>query len=203
MLNHVQLRTGRLWDSIEIPTKGTFPQMVKLFANPIGVPNLWSTGTRTIIDTNMEMANALPAPMGFEVKKIVLSFSNKCDEKDVIEIAENYVLKFWLQQKFFVNVPILHMLSTKDPLNPIKICEFCRSVFVMESRCPSCGAMQFTLTGMGEPGQQYVIDITQELNIVCQQYFQVTLESITCYTIKGDYFKLWVHLEGNEQIGVQ
>lgn len=184
-----------LYDSVSY-YKGQHIKSHTLFSVPIGQQG------KTLLDTNMEMSHTLPLPMHHEIKRILFTFPGTCNKRSVLEVAENVWFELWIGQKRYAQAVIITLPCVITPDAPLKVCDFCKSVFCNNSRCPNCGAQQFTLHTLGKEhpeyhhdsgSHQFWLDLLIPLPIMQQQYFSVKLYGD--YTT-SDTVRMWCHLEG-------
>lgn len=196
---------GFLWDSLEYCKGGTIDRSNSyLFRDPIGSPRPYSNGaSRTWADTNMTQAGRLDAPEAFAVQRILFTFAKSCCEEDMYTILESFMFRFWLGCKYYVSITIISLPTVLMPVAPIRICEYCQSVYANTDRCPHCGATHFKLSSLGgeSGGTQYILDLGVPLQLLNQVSFYGTLEG-NQYTFQQN-FKMWVHLEGLHARGKQ
>jgi hypothetical protein len=191
-----------LYDSINLPKGTKLSLCEKFFQKPVGYPN------KTQLDTNMQMVGCLPTPEYFRIARILFSFGSNCNLKDVFHIAENYIFKLYVGQKIYWSSSLLVLQGSNNLQSPIKICDFCRSVFCNNSNCPNCGANHFKLHTIDKEadftvGYRFSIDFPEELKIqlLNQQYFSMNMEGVESYTLV-DNLKFFIHFEGVKSLGV-
>jgi hypothetical protein len=115
---------------------------------------------------------------------------------------EEWIWIFWMGQKRYLWGQVISFRSIGESFVPIRVCEFCRSVYVNADSCPGCGARQFQINGsLDEAGTQYVLDVAPRVVIANQMSFYSEFDGLN-YMLKGD-FKMWCHLEGLHARGVQ
>jgi hypothetical protein len=190
--NQLDVQTGRLWDSLSFEA-GDELVRAEWFSNPNG---------KTLLDTNVFQSRQLDAPEAFSAERVVITFAQSAAPEDVAAIQDGAWFRFWLGCKYYLWSPIGHMTTTKEPMSPIRICDFCKSVYVEQLQCPGCGARSFKLTSLGEPGQQFSMEVNPEIVIVNQISFYATLETNRPIKFKKP-LKVWFHLEGLHARGGQ
>src|SRR5271163_3851497 len=122
-LHHYDVIHGFLWDSIEFDRNQTIDRANSyFFRRPISESRGWS-------DTNMVTASRLDAPEQFSVQRILFTFSKSCLDVDTFTIMESFMFRFWMGQKYFVSTQIISLPTVANPTAPIKVCEYCRSVY--------------------------------------------------------------------------
>lgn len=198
--------TGALWDCVKFGPSMSCGTRIRMFAEPLG------TNGKTITDTNMCQSGRLYAPESFEVRRIVFTFSRQAPDAEMYEFAEHYTFRFVIGQKMYASAPLISLQTLGEPLAPIRICDFCRSVYCGDITCPGCGARQFSLSSLGADspegaGRRFYLDV-QPLRIETQMYFYLELEAaqeLTLYSQArgGRGIKLWAHLEGMHEREVQ
>lgn len=196
-LNRLNVVHGFLWDSLEYSKGDTITRSNSfLFRRPIDESRTWA-------DTNMTQAGRLDAPEAFAVQRILFTFAKSCCEEDMYTILESFMFRFWLGCRYYVSITIISLPTVLMPVAPIRICEYCQSVYANTDRCPHCGATHFKLSSIGgeSGGTQYILDLDVPLQLVNQMSFYGTLEG-NQYTFQQN-FKMWVHLEGLHVRGVQ
>ena len=197
------IQQGHLWDSIKISKDHKLPNKIAFFQDPI-------SAHRSLVDTNMYQGGRLPPPEEFVIQRVLFTFSSKADDRDIYRFAETRVFRFMLQNKIYLQSPIisLQMRGRGEIVKaPIRICEYCCGVWVNGERCPGCGAMEFKISTIGgeEAGRCFVMDLGkgQEIKIEMGMYFRVELEGdMEGYVMEED-IKIWCHFEGLHTRGVQ
>jgi hypothetical protein len=200
--NHLDVQTGRLWDCLDYLPGQTFYSPdhghISFFTN------VEQSSGKSFAETNLYTNGRLDAPEAFAVERIVFTFSKSISPEDLQQWMDHIVFRFWLGHKHYVWSPIGHMQTVKQPGNPIKICDFCQSVYVESVQCPGCGANSFKLStfGSAEAGQQFFMDVYPEILIMNQTSFYVSVES-RYPIIFNSKVRVWCHLEGFHARGVQ
>jgi hypothetical protein len=201
--NCADVRTGKLWDEITIlPGEELSCIRRRFFTLPIGAVNV-DGSIKGPIQTNMQMGSLLPPPRCFETHRIVFTFTKRCDPRDVVLAFESLVFQFYVGDKRFDSALLCHMQTVKEPLSPIRICDFCKSVYVDCLQCPGCGARSFRLSSLGEmdSGQQFAMDITP-LYIPPLVRFYVDVLARPGLSFRAP-LTIWCTLEGREGLAVQ
>lgn len=196
----IDRRIGRLWDSIDFPSGPVCDQ--HFFQIPIG--DIGTNGfVKTGFDTNMQRSFQLLPPRCFLTQRIIFTFSKSCLPEDVGAAFDSLMFRFVVADKCFASSPICHMRTLKEPLSPIRICEFCRSVFVEAMQCPGCGARSFKLSSLSEcdPGQQFVMDLESKYIPPCTD-FRIELRTRPTMAFRAPV-RLWCHFEGFEDLPVE
>lgn len=190
----------RLYDSHLFPAGDALEQSLNFFSVPIGAQSGYTGRTRNIGDTNMERGGQLPPPRCMVLERIVLSFSGRARDEDVFDVAENYVLRFRLDDRIFAHSPIISMRPFDHARAPVRICSYCRGVYVGIG-CNGCGAREATLlTINGEPetfGKQFLYEVVP-LYIAPLQQFGVELIHVYANVRLQGGVRMWVNLEGVE-----
>jgi hypothetical protein len=155
----VDRQAARHWDTIDFEAGVILPHYV-FFDIPLGAIGL-NGNSKSLFDTNLECSRRLPPPRCFSLHRIVFTFNKKSVPEDVSSAIDNFIFRFKVGDKYFASSPICHMQTVKVPLSPIRICDFCRAVFVERLECPGCGARSFKLSSLGDfdSGQQFVMDL--------------------------------------------
>lgn len=192
--------SGQIWDSFNADRGFTFANRHNLFDRSVN-------HIVSYADTNMEMPNKLPAPEMFLIKRVVFTFSKSCEDSVIYGFAERAVWSLWIGQKRYAHAVLISLPTTvQNVMAPIRICSFCQSVYCGDRACTQCGATQFTLgkwdLGQAEVGRQFILELLQELPILCQQTFRAEIECRPMYTLDGP-LRMWCHLEGLHARGVQ
>lgn len=203
-LNRLDVVHGFKWDSLSYVAGSTLTRYNSdMFRVPVGLESLTGSGAKLMADTNLYSACKLDAPEMMAVKCIIFTFSKSCDERDLYHFLESYMFRFWMGQKMYSSAVLISLPTVTTPLAPIRICEYCRSVYANQSECPRCGATDFTLSSLGESdnGLQYVMDLNVNLVIANQMSFHLDFDGPN-YTFLRN-FKMWCHLEGLHARGVQ
>jgi len=201
--DHVDRQSGRLWDSLDFKAGEELPEHRLFFDTPIGVP-LPDGNYKMPFDTNMKRARSLHPPRCFLLERILITFSKSSVPEDISVATDSLMISLHILDKCFASSPICHMRSVKEPLSPIRICDFCRAVFVEQLQCPGCGARSFRLSTLGEfdTGQQFVLDLEPKKYIPPLTDFYVRLQ-----IRRGTKFKrplrIWCTFEGFEDLPVQ
>lgn len=191
--NSLDVQTGALWDSVLIP------------AHEWDVPlrrELFSEVNRPYSETNMVQCRRLDAPEAFSISRVVFTFQRDIDERELYEFAENTVWSFWLGHIRYLQNSIGSLQTVGESIAPIKICDFCTSVFVGEQSCPGCGARQFQFSQPMVAGRRFYLDLTVNIVIAQQMSFWVQLETFSRVQVSKP-FRVWCHLEGLHAWGVQ
>ena len=89
-----------LYDRIHYAASATIPQLFKLFVAPIG------SGTKTKVDTNLELVSSLPAPQWFNVCGISIYFNPDVAPVDLDAFLNTEYMEFWVSQKVYAEGPI-------------------------------------------------------------------------------------------------
>src|SRR5882762_5359383 len=110
----------------------------------------------------MQKCEQLLAPEAFAIERIIFSFSRLASDRDIYSIAESFTWSLWLGMKRYLGSPLISLQTIDYPTHaPIRICDYCQSVYACNNRCPGCGAQQFTLSTVGsvETGRGFMLDI--------------------------------------------
>lgn len=197
---YMDVQTGRLWDSLSLKAGETFKggKSTELFNRAID--------GRSLAETNMVCAGQLLAPEAFSTSRILFTFSRQSADEDVFSIAEIAAWSLWIGRKFYARSLIIAMRPFDNMIAPIRICNFCRAVYVREESCPGCGAREFKLTDIAgtidSAGKQFLMDLNNPLVIESNMHFHLSFESGFSYVVKNP-LRLWCHLEGLHARGVQ
>jgi hypothetical protein len=89
-----------LYDRIIYAAGATIPQLFKLFVAPIG------SGTKTKVDTNLELVSSLPAPQWYNVTGISLFFNSNVAPVDAVSFLNTTYMEFWVSQKVYAEGPV-------------------------------------------------------------------------------------------------
>jgi hypothetical protein len=201
--NCVDVRVWKLWDELTIgPGPDLSPLRECFFTVPIG--SFAADGSiKTGIQTNMQMSSMLPPPRCFETHRILFAFSKRCDPRDVVLAIENLMFQFYVGDKRFNSAVLCHMQTVKEPLSPIRICDFCKAVYVDCLQCPGCGARSFRLSTLGEmdSGQQFAMDLTP-MCIPPLTRFYVDFLARPDLSFRAP-LTIWCILEGRDGLPVQ
>lgn len=198
--NRMDVQEGRLWDSFQAQAKSTLTKgNTKLFAY------VEPSYNKTLADTNLVNPCKLQAPEAFSIRRVMFTFSRICSDADLYAFAEMATWSLWLGYKYYLRSTIMSMRPVDNMLAPFRTCEFCRSVYVQDVRCPGCGANSFSLIASDairdNAGRQFLMDLPINVVIDNQMSFYVDFD-FHSYTVKDD-FKLWCHLEGLHARGIQ
>lgn len=186
---------GALYDMIELPPGGTLRPQETFFSTPHG---------KSLAQTNVYQSQRLDAPEQFRISRVVFTFGQSMADEDIYTIAEGAPWGLWLGQKKYLGGVIIALQTVKNVIAPIRICDFCHSVYCGDRTCPGCGARQFTISSLGgdtDTGMQFFLDLTVEISILSQQTFWVQFDHFNPITLTsaergGRGLKLWCHLEG-------
>jgi hypothetical protein len=207
-INKVDIVQGHVWDSVTFePNKVV--RSVQMFRVPIGLVDPTTGKTKTAADTSMTMVSQFPAPQHFRIHRYIFTFSQSTTEEDMYSLAESFVWEFWAGCKKYHTSPIISLQTVDLGKAPIRICQYCTSVYVQAMQCPGCGSRDFALTDLGGESigrsRGFVMDLGPEpergMHILQGQQFHVELH--------GDGYecrqraKLWCHFEGLLARGVQ
>lgn len=192
------VQEGRLWDSITFSKGATISGgNANFFTNQAG---------KTYADTNVTQPKRLDDPEAFCIRRIIFSFSKDSPDEEIYSLAERGVWSLWLGQKYMVRSMLIHM-QTHNCSAPFRTCEFCKSIYVNDRTCPSCGASQFTISGadgeLAGLGRQFYMDLSINVIIDNQQSFYVSFDCTPHHTFMAGGVKFWCHLEGLHARGVQ
>jgi hypothetical protein len=198
--DRMDVQEGRLWDSFQASAGATLTKSnTQLFTYVSGVDH------KTLADTNLISPRRLYAPEVFSVRRVMFTFSKICSDVDLYSFAEMSVWSLWLGQKYYLRSTIMSMRPVDSMLAPFRTCEFCRSVYVQNIRCPGCGANSFSLVASDairdNAGRQFIMDLSQNIVIENGSDFYVDFD-FPEYTLKHT-LKLWCHFEGLHARGVQ
>lgn len=194
--NQLDVQTGRLWDCMTFRAGEEFTS-----GEWFSTPEPKGNPPKTRLETNLNQSRRLDAPEAFSVERVVITFSKYADPYDVAALQDGAWWQFFVGQKYYLWSIIGHMATSKEPISPIRICDFCRSVFVEQSQCPGCGARSFKLTTLGDAGQQFMMDVKPEIVLANQISFYVVLRSSRPIRFRND-LKIWFHCEGLHARGV-
>ena len=89
-----------LYDRIHYAASATIPQLFKLFVAPIG------SGTKTKVDTNLELVSSLPAPQWYNVTGISIYINPDVAPVDLDAFLNTEYVEFWVSQKVYAEGPI-------------------------------------------------------------------------------------------------
>jgi hypothetical protein len=197
--NRLDVQTGRLWDCICYAAGGTFT-----IQNGTFFTNVDRSSGKTYLETNLYQSKKLDAPEAFAIERVIFTFSKSADPLDVAMCWDEMWWQFFLGQKCYLWSPLAHMQTVKEPLSPIRICDFCKSVYANATTCPGCGANSFALSTLGEidSGQQFAMDVNPTIPIVNQISFWLGMNSKYPLTFRAP-IKIWCHFEGLHARGVQ
>lgn len=202
-LNKMDVVHGFLWDSITYSQGATLTKHNSdMFRVPIGMDSLTGSGTKHYSDTSMYSACKLDAPESFAIKRIIFTFAKSCDDHDMYHILESHTYMFWMGQKMYARAVMITLPTTTIPVAPIRVCEYCRSVYANQEVCPRCGATHFSLSSLGESnGTQYVMELGINLVLANQMSFHLNFDGPD-YVFR-ERFKMWCHFEGLHARGIQ
>ena len=97
-----------LWDSVAI---GTSPSQVTLFQQPKGQgTTVWGTGTgsKGLVDTNMQLAGQLGSGWQFTCYTIQVSMAADIPLADACKIVDRGVLEFIVGAKTYLEIPVVN-----------------------------------------------------------------------------------------------
>ncbi len=197
------VQPGHAWDSLKLAAGETFNSNLKLFELPMGA-ELPDGSRKTYADTSMNESHQFMNPERFAIRRVLFTFSKSALAIDVYAIAEQFVWSFWMGRKRYLGSPIISLQMAELPAAPIRICDYCRSVWCNNSTCPGCGARQFHLSTLaGEAsGTCFVMDLGKNTLVIEQGiYFGITFEGEP-HTVSAP-LTLWCHFEGLHARGVQ
>jgi len=89
-----------LCDRISYAAGTTLPQLFKLFVAPIG------SGTKTKVDTNLELVSSLPAPQWYNVTGISIFINPQVAPIDLESFFSTTYMEFWVSQKVYAEGPL-------------------------------------------------------------------------------------------------
>ena len=196
--DQIDVQPGYQWDSISLEPGQTFHDGLRMFDLPIGTP-LSSGRAKSYADTSMYKGNTFVAPEAFAIRRVLFTFSKTASEVDIFSIVEAQVWRLHLGRKMYLGSPMISLQQTELTKAPIRICEYCRAVYVQESSCPGCGARDFQLSSVGGgmmSGLAFYMDLPKgsELPIENEEYFYVNFSGES-YTVRNR-LKMWCHFEG-------
>jgi hypothetical protein len=191
--DQMDVQEGRIWDSLSFEAGDVFHQELELFTKISG---------KTFAESSMTAPGYLMNPEAFAIRRVLFSFSRAATEYDIYSIAEGFTWIFGMGRKRYLNSPIISLQTVDLPKAPIRICDYCRAVYVAE-HCPGCGARQFTLSslGGGEAGRAFAMDVGITLVIEHEITFWVRFAGRE-HTLRAP-LKLWCHFEGLHARGIQ
>lgn len=203
-LRTLDVQHGFLWDSVTIPPCEMTGFVYDFFTTTIGQTDLFTPTPKKIDDTNMVMARRLPVPEAFALQRLLFTFSKEASEKDVMNIAENCVFRFDIGYKYYLQCPIGLLPCQRREFQPLRVCGKCRTIYLGDSDCPSCGTglRLLPLPGNKEIGRQFFLDLLINLVIDNQATFYASIVANKTIKLEGKV-RMWCHLEGLHARGVQ
>jgi hypothetical protein len=198
----LDVQTGRLWDCLTFDAGNQFGHTegyTEAFFS-----NVERSSGKSVLETNLCMNCRLPAPEAFAIERIVFTFSKSSDPADVAMCWDETWWELMLGKKRYVWSPMAHMQVIKEPLSPIRVCDFCKSVYANAGQCPGCGANSFCISTLGEmdSGQQFAMEVNPTIPILNQMSFHVLLKSSRPLMFRSA-IKIWCHFEGLHALGIQ
>lgn len=97
--NSMDVQHEPLYDTITTAAAGTIANLTQFFTNPNG---------KTLNQTNVTTAKKLDAPEAFTVMGIRFFVQPNILLADLITIEANFVLEFWIGQKYYNRGPLWH-----------------------------------------------------------------------------------------------
>ena len=101
----MDVQKGRLYSAFEADADTHTPDRIQFFHYPVGVAVPWGNHA-THNDTDMVMANSLPAPEHFCVQRVGVVFSPICDPDDRARFIDNYTVTVWIGMKWYFRRPL-------------------------------------------------------------------------------------------------
>lgn len=201
--NRLDIQHGFLFDDLAL-NKCRFRGVHEFFHTPCGSYDLISQQIKGITNTNLYTGNRLDAPEAFAVQRLLFTFNKEADERDVMVIAENCLFSFGLGYKYYIRCLINLLPCQRREFEPLRLCGKCRTLYMGDGNCPSCGSglRPLPLPGGTEIGRQFFLDLLINIVIANQADFRVELITEKEIKLKGPV-KMWCHLEGLHAKGVQ
>lgn len=88
-----------LYDEISFAAAATIPNLNKLFVVPIG-------GTKTKVNTNLELVSSLPAPQWFNCTGFAIYIRPNVAPVDLDAFFNTTYMEFWVSQKVYLEGPL-------------------------------------------------------------------------------------------------
>lgn len=180
-----------IYDELSLSVGQHMPAHLRMFAEPMG-PN------KTTVSTNMYHAMRLPAPQQMLIESIAFTIANCSDPRDVSTLSQDCAWRLVVGDKIFADGVMCHMTHRRGEINPIRTCDYCRSVYANTLRCPNCGASQFEINRWlpEEPSShQFHQETVHPVVVLQQQSFHLEITSPHHWAIQGK-LRFWCNLGG-------
>ncbi|MCU1284478.1 MAG: hypothetical protein JWO13_828 [Acidobacteriales bacterium] len=157
-----------VYDSFTVAANTAFPKTT-LFQSPI-------SGTRTLAQTNMQLAGQLPAPQRLVVRAIKLIVANNTTLTDLVNILENVSVVFTVGKKPWFEGPAILLTAG------------CGAQMVSAAQvgtAPAGTAVAFS-TSNGSVDQRAAFTLSQPVVIEAGETFSVTLQAETGFSTQAN-----------------
>jgi hypothetical protein len=157
-----------VYDSMSVAANTAFPKTT-LFQSPVGA-------SRTLAQTNMQLAGQLPAPQRLVVRAIKLIVANNTTLVDLINILENVSVTFTVGKKPWFEGPAILLTAG------------CGAQMVSASQLGTAAGTLGTVfsTSNGSVDQRAAFTLTQPVVIEAGETFAVTLVAETGFSTQAN-----------------